>query len=301
MITCEAPYMKARQAFPCGKCLPCLIRRRKQWQFRIMLETLCHSENAFVTLTYADEFLPKDLSLDPVTLQLFMKRLRKAISPRLIRYYGVGEYGDKSERPHYHLILFGYQTCLHGRSMYTRYRTNCCSQCDTIRDAWGLGHVGLGSATVESAGYVAGYITKNMRRTDDPRLKGRWPEFARMSLRPGIGYHALWEMADTMMRYRLDEVMEDVPQAMRMGKSLKSMGRYLRRQLRTMVGREEIAVLAQLESEMLAMYESATNGAEALPPEVKKLMFREYLLDQSAGKRASMRAKSKIFNSERPL
>lgn len=122
-----------------------------------------------------------------------------------------------------------------------------------------------------------------------------------MSLKPGLGYNALWEMADTMMRYRLEEVMEDVPQAVRMGKSLKSMGRYLRRQLRTMVGREETAILNQLEAEMLAMYESATANAEAVPSEVKKLMFREFLLDQSAGRRASMRARSKIFNSQKVL
>lgn len=263
-----------------------------------MLETLCHSSNAFVTLTYAPEYVPAGQSLVPKDLQDFLKRLRKEISPSRIRYYAVGEYGDATERPHYHLILFGYQTCLNGRSQYTKHRTSCCSQCDLIQKVWGYGHVGLGTVTMESASYVAGYVTKNMRRTDDVRLKGRWPEFARMSLRPGIGYNALWEMADTMMQYKLEELLEDVPQAVQVGKSMRSMGRYLRRSLRKMVGKDEAPVLDKFEAEMLAMYESVTVDAQAVPSDVKKLMFREALLDESEGVRLRQSAKHKIFSKK---
>ncbi|QCS36805.1 replication initiation protein [Tortoise microvirus 8] len=42
-------------------------------------------------------------------IQNYMKRLRKKLSiyNRKIRYYVVGEYGTKTNRPHYHLIVFG--------------------------------------------------------------------------------------------------------------------------------------------------------------------------------------------------
>lgn len=38
--------------------------------------------------------------------QLFFKRLRKWYG-KPIRYFGTGEYGSKTQRPHYHFIIFG--------------------------------------------------------------------------------------------------------------------------------------------------------------------------------------------------
>ena len=65
-----------------------------------MLEGGLYADNAFVTLTYAD---------DPVTLlpqhhRWFMDALRKRLAPLRIRYYMVGEYGDKDGRPQLHAI-----------------------------------------------------------------------------------------------------------------------------------------------------------------------------------------------------
>jgi hypothetical protein len=37
-----------------------------------------------------------------------MKRLRKKIQPLKIRFFHCGEYGDKTRRPHYHALIFGY-------------------------------------------------------------------------------------------------------------------------------------------------------------------------------------------------
>jgi hypothetical protein len=34
--------------------------------------------------------------------------LRKKISPLKIRFFHCGEYGDKTRRPHYHALIFGY-------------------------------------------------------------------------------------------------------------------------------------------------------------------------------------------------
>ena len=65
-----------------------------------------HPHNAYITLTYNDDHLPANGSLQPRDLQLFWKRLRKARTPG-IRYYACGEYGDQTARPHYHAIIFG--------------------------------------------------------------------------------------------------------------------------------------------------------------------------------------------------
>lgn len=88
---------------------------------------------------------------------------------------------------------------------------------------------------MKSAAYIAGYVTKKMTHRSDIRLGGRHPEFARMSLRPGIGVPALWNVASEIMRYRLEE-QGDVPIALRYGAKMMPLGRYLRMNLRKMVG-----------------------------------------------------------------
>ena len=81
------------------------MNRRRVLQHRIMLENMCHGDSVFLTLTYEDLQLVYNVKcrlpeLVPRHLMLFMKRLREAVSPVKIRFYGVGEYGDISERPH---------------------------------------------------------------------------------------------------------------------------------------------------------------------------------------------------------
>lgn len=267
-----------------------------------MMESLCHADNAFVTLTYADDALPVGgsslPSLIPDHLSEFMKRLRSRISPASVRFYGVGEYGDKTERPHYHVLLFGYPTCLRGRSAYSERRVDCCSQCDRVRDAWGYGHVGLGSVTTESVGYTVSYIVKNMRRTDDHRLQGRWPEFARMSLRPGIGFDALWEVADVIMKYGLDKKIGDVPTNVMIGKKQMPYGRYLRRKLRELIGNDPSSVRGVFEDEeMLALWEAA-KVATPSGGEVRRNLFKNMLLDAGEQRIANMTARLKIFKKE---
>ena len=50
--------MKDAVPFGCGQCLPCRVNKRRLWTNRIMLESMCHDDNAFVTLTYNDDNIP---------------------------------------------------------------------------------------------------------------------------------------------------------------------------------------------------------------------------------------------------
>ena len=65
-----------------------------------------YEDNAFVTLTFRNEDLPDDRSVQKHHLQNFIKRLRKAHDGRTIRYFACGEYGAVHSRPHYHALLF---------------------------------------------------------------------------------------------------------------------------------------------------------------------------------------------------
>lgn len=139
----------------------------------MMLESLLHPYNSFWTLTYAPENEPLARSLEPADLRNWLKRFRRDLSPLRVRFYACGEYGDETERPHYHVALFNYPGCVYGRSRYRTIRGNCCANCDRVRDTWGLGLVDGGPLDPEGMQYVAGYVMKKMTAKDDQRLHGR--------------------------------------------------------------------------------------------------------------------------------
>lgn len=126
----------------CGKCKLCRKKKKSEWALRLIQEMDYHTESSFVTFTYSDEFLPKNGSLRKDHIQLYYKKLRRAIEPKKIKHYTCGEYGDRYGRPHYHSIIFGE------------------SDRDIISSKWGYGHVDVGSVSIKSIRYVAGYIDK---------------------------------------------------------------------------------------------------------------------------------------------
>lgn len=161
-----------------------------------MHEAQLHERNSFVTLTYADEHLPAHGSLRYEDFQLFMRRVRKMLGA--VRFYMCGEYGETTFRPHYHANLFGVDfrgdwkvagKSASGQLFYTSERLSKC---------WPLGRATVQPLTREAAGYTARYIMKKALgqnaetayvRTDPATGASVQlvPEFARMSLKPGIG------------------------------------------------------------------------------------------------------------------
>ncbi|AZL82995.1 replication initiator protein [Apis mellifera associated microvirus 43] len=283
----------AGQAFGCGQCMSCRLNKKRLWMHRIMLESRLHEHNTFVTLTYSDDHLPEGGSLAPRHTQIWLKKLRKHLESTAfnkVRYYLVGEYGDKSQRPHYHVALFGYPSCARGRSSYTSRRTSCCQHCDLIRDTWGYGQVYLGDLTTDSAQYIAGYVTKKMTAKDDPRLNGRHPEFARMSLRPGIGADAVHDIASALLTFGLDLTEADVPVSLRHGKKILPLGRYLRKKLRLALGKDEKCpdeVLIQMAQEMRSMQLAIKNDPEN--PSIKRKIVddsKQPILNMTANERS---------------
>lgn len=181
---------------PCGSCIGCRLEYSRQWAIRMVHESKMHSENSFITLTYRDEDQPSDKSLKKKHFQDFMKRLREYYSPKKIRFYHCGEYGSEFGRPHYHAILFGHDFSDKKYWRKTK-RKEICYRSSTLEKLWTFGNSEIGSVTFESCAYIARYVTKKITgdRSDehyfDP-LTGvlRQPEYATMSLKPGIG--ATW-------------------------------------------------------------------------------------------------------------
>lgn len=297
-MLCRDPYVKGKHAYPCGRCFPCLHKRKRVWTHRIMLESLLHKDNCFITLTYADEHLPKGGSLAPSEIQQWLKRFRFAIAPLRIRYYVIGEYGDATQRPHYHAAIFGYPKCRFGVSRYSRERKDCCDVCDTVRDTWGRGNVYVGSLETQSAQYVAGYVTKKMTRKDDARLKGRYPEFARMSLRPGIGADAMHDVASVFLQFNLEDLQGDVPSALRHGNRLMPLGRYLRRKLRLYAGMGEKAPEQELPPDVQAVYDAAVKATEHFPW-ARNTVYKNALIDAGSQRVENMKSRLGLSKSRR--
>lgn len=179
--------------------------------------------------------MPKDKSLSPRHPQLWLKRLRKEVESG-VRYYLVGEYGDVTHRPHYHAALFGFRPGDHVNPGDIRRGKRCsCILCSS----WTLGSVHVGDLTRQSAAYIAGYVTKRMTAHDDPRLNGRYPEFARMSLKPGIGAGAVGTIAEfTTSQTGAKYVAEngDVPKSIRVDGKIWPVGRYIAGKVRVHTG-----------------------------------------------------------------
>jgi len=154
---------------PCGQCVFCGATRRSDWAFRLRNEKKLHDQAQFVTLTYANHeltFRAGKSQLVKKDLQDWFKRLRKF---HKIRYYAVGEYGSKTGRPHYHVILFGSVPA------------------ESIRKTWTQGLVHIGQVNDQSIMYTLGYLTNKSTTTAFRKEK----PFTLMSRRPGLGSNYL--------------------------------------------------------------------------------------------------------------
>lgn len=195
---------------PCGQCLGCRSEKRRQWAIRCTHEASLYEKNCFITLTYDDANLPKDQSLVFEHLQKFMKRLRKSLYPKKIKYFACGEYGDKYKRPHYHAIIFNHDFGLLdqaptnvGQSLLSSMvkmnegkRLNLIDSTDYgkvynsehLQKLWPFGFTSVAECSFLTCSYVAKYVTKKMT---GPKQKdhydGRLPDFGTMSKKEAIG------------------------------------------------------------------------------------------------------------------
>ncbi len=201
------PEIKEWLTIPCGKCIGCRLDYSREWATRCMLEAKQYEHNQFITLTYDNDNLITNTGTDSVTgevteyatlvpddLAKFIKDLRRYFEYHYnhtgIRFYACGEYGEKYQRPHYHLILFNlplpdkvpFFKNANGDQIYTS---------DIIQSIWDRGLTSIGEVTWNSAAYTARYV---MKKVKGPTAK-EWysarnilPEFVRMSRKPGIAF-----------------------------------------------------------------------------------------------------------------
>lgn len=212
----------------CGCCTECVLNHANSWATRCYMESLLHKENCFITLTYSNKYLPiqnRHMTLKEKDVQDFIKRLRYHIGDETLLYFYCGEYGPKTHRPHYHILIMGWKPKdlkIKGISK-TEQEMYTSKQLEKI---WGKGFVTIEDFNYKTACYTARYcqkkaglkktkriytgefekiekiderngkkfiINKNFLKTCRFDNYGREKEFIRMSKKPAIGLR-YWEL-----------------------------------------------------------------------------------------------------------
>lgn len=210
---------------PCNKCAACQIRKRKDYSVRLAHEATMHESACFITLTYNDDSVPvtdwnsldtkrklfdrgvgnlPEMTLIPSDVQKFMKRLRRHLEYRpkkhkdgrdhvaRIRYFAVGEYGSKTHRPHYHIIVYGWFPS--DAKAFMERNGHLVFRSAQLEKLWKFGFSSLTEVHPSTAKYCARYVTKKFARLNedgDASATSVVPEFTLSSVRNG-GIGSTW-------------------------------------------------------------------------------------------------------------
>lgn len=183
-MRCSNPYFdkKSGLQFNCGKCHACRINYTSMWTLRCLfeLDNWKTKGASFITLTYDDEHLPKDLGLHKEQLQDFFKRLRTNLTRKYgktfeIKYRACGEYGDKEKkylpfvhgqpsgiplgRPHYHSIVYGLDDM---NDEHREILAKSWKMCDPYMFDKNRKDNGMLPVCREDIAYVCGYVHKKL-------------------------------------------------------------------------------------------------------------------------------------------
>jgi hypothetical protein len=205
----------------CGRCYSCIQTKRSVWTFRLLMELRVAESAYFVTLTYDPLNVPYVTNeetgviyetLKKSHLRKFIKALRQKIyrdyisdvdSPKIelseearrwlkkseksgkwsakVRYFAVGEYGGRGDRPHYHIILYNMPLDYVDYDYVRKVDFS-----EVLEETWKKGMVHLGKVEQGSAHYMTKYHLFPLTEFWSPEDIREKP-FAWMSKKPGIG------------------------------------------------------------------------------------------------------------------
>jgi len=145
-LTIRDPKGRGLMGVPCGHCIRCRIRKRDRYVGEMEGEALANGGASFWTLTLSEQSLC-DASFDwefwKSEARLLMKRLdRFGGRPR---YWLTAELGDRTLRPHAHLLMLNRPVDVKQRFLSPHW--------------WPYGHVDAGPLEPGGSRYVASYLT----------------------------------------------------------------------------------------------------------------------------------------------
>lgn len=176
--------------FECGGCPECLGKKSRLWALRCGMEAKSNV-GMMVTLTYdtyvydsqgniIGENLNLQNPLDKKDIQKFFKRLRAKFPDNKIKYLCAAERGKRTNRPHYHALIFG---LLFDDLVYYKKsnRGNIIYRSKTLEKIWhggrekkgGICTVDCINPSVQVARYCTKYCAKDSGMSDTFMLFSR--------------------------------------------------------------------------------------------------------------------------------
>lgn len=157
-IKCTSTYLCSPIKVPCGKCPECRKALKRQWVARTVAEMETSPFSYFLTLTYDNEHLTDCNKKD---IQEFLNRFRYK---NKTRYLVVGELGDKTNRPHYHAIIFPEKPIddlerINNSKVLPYYKSN------KVASQWQKGNVMITEASPSTIAYTVGYMVSKKKKT----------------------------------------------------------------------------------------------------------------------------------------
>jgi len=198
-MACNFPKVFNGAPRPCGGCWGCRLDRKSQWIVRLKHELHYYKDSCFVTLTYEDDSV---FSLNKKDFAGFKKRLKERIryhyGVKDIKFFIVGEYGDRLGRPHGHALVFGFDF-----RKVDKFRKDGKPYSDDnlLSNAWGHGYIHVGDVTPASIAYCAGYVMKKIngkKGKEKYEKNGLVPEFILPS--KGIGFRYFKEFLEPIAK-----------------------------------------------------------------------------------------------------
>lgn len=234
---CLSPIvLKNGLCVPCGKCDICRSNARNEWSIRLAIHLAnCDRMPMFITLTYNDDCVPRycekgyykrrewpiwntydspddyfnTLGLDRCDVSRFLKKYKRkyGLTNDKFQYFGCGELGETTRRPHYHLLFFG------DKELYNLFFQSTEDAQKRIADVWCMGNVHIGLAGFDGIHYVTKYV-----------LKDDWDSIPSFVPKPftiasnGLGMNFLDSDIGNKIKLQLaycqkhkDEILENVP------------------------------------------------------------------------------------------
>lgn len=166
----------------CGKCPTCQRERAQQWAIKLINEAKYHKKACFITLTFDNKILLNKNSkaykygANPSFVfhidnskeyfKKFIKRLRKKYNDKSITFFHVGEYGEKTHRPHHHAIIYGINFDEDRKEMQKSKSGKVQYFSKTLNELWACGRISIQDLNPSNTMYICQYSLKKFKNNE---------------------------------------------------------------------------------------------------------------------------------------
>lgn len=170
----------------CGRCFTCKREKAQDWAIKLINENQYHKKSCFITLTFDNKILINGnkygancsfiyhIENSKKYFTNFIKRLRKKFNNEKLTYFRVAEYGEKTKRPHYHVILWGEDFKNDRKEVELSKSGHTMYESQILSNLWGCGRCVIEDINSNNIIYTAQYTLKKFKNNEtEKRYKSK--------------------------------------------------------------------------------------------------------------------------------